>query len=329
MRIDMSALQHRLIAANSIQIHVAEQGSGPAVLFCHGFLETWYAWRHQLPALADAGFRAIAPDMRGYGQTDRPAGAGQYSVWHLVGDMVGLLDALEIERAIIVGNDWGATVAWQAALLRPDRFHAVAAFGVPLMGRAPMPPSRLFPQNEQALFYTLYLQQQDGPQAELERDVRETLGKLLLAASADGAVNPFSMVARQSGMLAPLPSVALPDWLSEADLQVYVDAYARSGFGGALNYYRNLDRNWELQAALSGMQLAVPALFMAGERDPGLQMPGMRDIIDAMSQLAPGLVLSELVADCGHWIQQEQPALVNAALVVFANSVEAKTIGAK
>ncbi|MRW83564.1 alpha/beta fold hydrolase [Pseudoduganella sp. FT26W] len=325
----MSALQHRLIAANGIQMHVAEQGGGPAVLFCHGFLETWYAWRHQLPALAGAGFRAIAPDMRGYGQTDRPAGADQYSVWHLVGDMVGLLDALDIERAIIVGNDWGATVAWQAALLRPDRFHAVAAFGVPLMGRAPMPPSQLFPQNEQALFYTLYLQQQDGPQAELERDVRETLGKLLLSASGEGAVNPFSMVARLSGMLAPLPSAALPAWLSEADLQVYVDAYARSGFGGALNYYRNLDRNWELQAALSGMQLAVPALFMAGERDPGLQMPGMSDIIDAMIQLAPGLVRSELVADCGHWIQQEQPALVNAALVAFANSVEAKTIGAK
>jgi pimeloyl-ACP methyl ester carboxylesterase len=275
-----------------------------------------------LSALAAAGYRAIAPDLRGYGDTAGPAALEQYAIWHLVGDMLAVLDARGIERAVIVGNDWGATLAWHAALLRPDRFHAVAAFGVPLMPRAPLAPSQLFPQNEQALFYTLYFQQPDIAEAELQRDLRQTLLKLLVGASADGEINPFGMVPRHTGMLAPLPAVTrLPAWLSEADLQVYIDAYSRSGFSGALNYYRNLDRNWQFQAVLDGLRLRVPALFMAGENDPGLLIPGMRELIEGMNKLAPQLWRSELVPDCGHWIQQERPERVNAALLEFLATV--------
>lgn len=307
---------------STLQMQVREQGSGPAVLLCHGFLETSYSWRHQLSALAAAGYRAIAPDLRGYGDTSRPPAVEEYAIWHLVGDMLAVLDARGIERAVIVGNDWGATVAWHAALLRPDRFHAVAAFGVPLMARAPVTPSQLFPHNEHALFYTLYFQQPGKAEAELQLDVRQSLLKLLTGASASGEVNPFGMVSREAGMLAALPAVAqLPAWLGEADLQVYVDAYTRSGFGGALNYYRNLDRNWQFQAVLDGMLLKVPALYMAGEQDPGLRMPGMRDMIDAMDKLAPQLWRREFVPDCGHWIQQERPERVNATLLEFLAAV--------
>lgn len=329
----MHDVKHRTVEANGIRMHVAEQGEGPAVLLCHGFPETWYAWRHQLPALVQAGFRAIAPDLRGFGESDRPRDAGQYSLLHLVGDVVGLLDALEIPSAIIAGNDWGATLAWQAALLRPDRFRGVVASSVPMMGRAPLPPGKLFPATDEALFYTLYFQELGVAEAELEGDVRLALRKILFAASGDagpraegdGTPNPFGMVSRRDGLLAPLPAPAtLPPWLSEADLDVYAEAFTVSGFRGGLNFYRNLDRNWEVDAALRGMKVAVPALYLVGERDVGLTIPGMRQIMDGMPALVPELRGTIVLPECGHWIQQEQPAAYNAAVLPFLQRLRAE-----
>ncbi|RYG61909.1 alpha/beta hydrolase, partial [bacterium] len=203
-------LENRTIETSSLRLNFVEQGEGPLVLLCHGFPETSYSWRHQLSALAEAGFRAVAPDLRGYGATQRSEEIDSYTLFHLVGDMVSLLDALGVEKAVIVGNDWGATLAWQAALMRPDRFHAVAAFGVPMMGQPPVPPTQIFPQTEDALFYTLYFQAPGVAEAEFERDVRLTLRKLLFAASGDAGPreeaatpNPFSMVSRREGLLAP------------------------------------------------------------------------------------------------------------------------------
>lgn len=326
----MSTIQHRHVGANGIRMHVAEQGEGPVVLLCHGFPETWYSWRHQLPVLAENGFRAVAPDLRGYGATGGPASADTYSLIHLVGDMVALLDALQAETAVIAGNDWGASLAWQAALLRPDRFSAVAASSVPMMGRAPLPPGKLFPATDDALFYTLYFQEPGVAEREFERDVRLTLRKLIFAASGDagarvdgdGTPNPFSMVSRRDGLLAPLPSpAALPAWITETDLDVYAEAFAASGFGGPLNWYRNLDRNWELQAALEGMQVRVPALYVVGERDVGLSIPGMRQIMDAMPSLVPNLRDTLVIPQAGHWIQQERPEEYNAALLAFLRSL--------
>lgn len=318
----MADARHRTIDVNGLRMRVTEQGSGPVVLFCHGFPETAYAWRHQLAALAEAGYRAVAPDLRGYGGTDRPARADQYTLFHLVGDVVGLLDALDTPRAVIVGNDWGATLAWQAALMRPDRFRAVAAMGVPMMGQPPRPPTELFPSTADALFYTLYFQVPGVAEAELERDVRASLLKILHGASRDGTQNPFGMVSRVDGMLAPLPvPPTLPSWLTDADLDEYEAAFRASGFAGGLSYYRNLDRNWELQASLRGMRIQVPALYLAGERDPGLAMPGMREIIDAMPQLVPGLTGSHVIAGGGHWIPQEKPDEVSALLISFLRSL--------
>jgi pimeloyl-ACP methyl ester carboxylesterase len=322
----MTELKHRFVETNGIRMHIAEQGQGPCVLLCHGFPETWYSWRHQLPALADAGFHAIAPDLRGYGDTAQPLEIDQYSIFHLVGDMVGLLDALQADDAVIVGNDWGATLAWQAALMRPDRFRAVAAFGVPMMGRPPMPPSKLFPRTNEMLFYTLYFQTPGIAEKEFERDARVTLRKLFFAASGDAGPrkvgddtpNPFGMVSVSRGLLAPLPEPAsLPSWLMKADLDIVAEAFAKSGFNGGLNFYRNMDRNWELQSSLNGLKVMQPALYLVGERDVGLSIPGMREIIAAMPHLVPMLKETIFIPEGGHWIQQEKPAEINLALLSF------------
>src|ERR1700742_157053 len=177
----MTEPTHRVVEANGIRIHVAEQGEGPLVLLCHGFPETWYSWRHQLSTLAESGFRAVAPDMRGYGETESPEAIEQYTLLHLVGDMVGLLDALRAKTAVIVGHDWGAPVAWHAALLRPDRFRGVVGLSVPYRPRGGVAPTTVMPRNPEASFYQLYFQTPGVAEAELERDVRQTFIKLLAA----------------------------------------------------------------------------------------------------------------------------------------------------
>jgi pimeloyl-ACP methyl ester carboxylesterase len=326
----MSTPYQRTIEAQGLRMHLREQGLGPAVLLCHGFPETSYAWRHQLPALAAAGFRAIAPDLRGYGGTASPDGIDQYNLLQLVGDLVGLLDALGVDQAVVVGNDWGATVAWHAALLRPDRFRAAVALSVPMMGQPPVAPTKIFPQTQEALLYTLYFQQPGLAEAEFEPQVRQTLRKILFAASGeagprqpgDGTPNPFGMVSRQQGLLASLPDPAtLPSWLTEADLDTYTAAFSASGFAGGLNYYRNLDRNRELLTPFQGLLVQVPALFMIGQRDVGLSIPGMREIIAAMPRLVPHLRPVVELPAAGHWLQQERPAEVNTTLVAFLQSL--------
>ena len=323
-------MPYRLIDANGIRMNVAQEGEGPLVLLCHGFPETSYSWRHQLASLAEAGFRAVAPDMRGYGKTDSPAEIDQYTVFHLVGDMVGLLDSLEYKTAILVGNDWGATIAWQAALMHPDRVRGVVALGVPMMGRSPVPPTQLFPQTDDALLYALYFQVPGTAEAEFERDVPTTLRKLLYGASGDagprrehdGTPNPFGMVSRRNGLLTPLPNPAqLPTWLTEKDLDSFATAFAHSGFHGGLNYYRNLDVNWRLQASLEGKTVEIPALYLVGERDVGLSIPGMQEIIAAMPHLGPRLKETIVLPGCGHWAPQERPQEVSTAIVEFARSL--------
>src|SRR5438067_2681210 len=177
-----STISHRFIETNGIRMHLAEQGKGPLVLLCHGFPESWYSWRHQLRALAAAGYHAVAPDQRGYGQTDRPAEFEAYTQLHLVGDVIGLLDALGEEQAVIVGHDWGGPVAWNSALLRPDRFRAVVGLSVPFIPRRPDRPSAAYPQTDDAIFYQAYFQIPGVAEKELERDVRATIRRGLYSA---------------------------------------------------------------------------------------------------------------------------------------------------
>ena len=326
----MSSVQHRTVETNGIRLHVAEQGSGPVVVLCHGFPESWYSWRHQLAALAEAGFHAVAPDMRGYGQTDRPAEIEAYTLLHLVGDMVGLLDALGVESAVIAGHDWGAPVAWHAALLRPDRFRAVIGLSVPYWPRRPVRPTTAMPQNDEALFYQLYFQEPGAAEAELDRDVRQTVRRVLYSASGDrvrgalgsGRPGDVGMVPRQGGFLSHMADPeTLPPWLTEADVDFYAGEFARTGFRGGLNWYRNIDRNWELLAPFAGARVQVPALYVAGDRDLVVAFRGMDQLLPNLGRLVPNLRKTLMLPGCGHWTQQERPAEVNAAMLDFLDSL--------
>lgn len=315
----MPDIQHRTVEANGLRMHLAECGEGPVVVLCHGFPETWYSWRHQLRALGAAGYRAVAPDMRGYGRTDAPDAIEHYTLLHLVGDMVALLDALGAEQAVIVGHDWGAPVAWHAALLRPDRFRAVIALSGPFRPRPPASPTTRMPQDAAHQFYQLYFQPEGVAEAELDPAPRPFLRGLLVAASGDAQPGgDIGMVPRATGMLALLPDPpALPAWITEADVDAYAADFAATGFRGGLNWYRNIDRNWALLAAFEGMKVRVPALFIAGERDLVVNFRGARQAIAAMPALVPDLRGSILLPGCGHWTQQERAAEVNAAMLGF------------
>jgi pimeloyl-ACP methyl ester carboxylesterase len=321
----MIEVKHREVETNGIRMHIAESGAGPLVVLCHGFPESWYSWRHQLKALAEAGFHAVAPDMRGYGLTQRPEEIDQYSLLHLVGDMVGLLDALGADAAVIAGHDWGAPVAWHAALLRPDRFRAVVGLSVPFVPRRPARPTSMMPQTEDALFYQLYFQSPGIAEAELERDIRLSIRSLLYSASGDAprrenraANDKVGMVPRRGGFLSPLTNpTSLPYWLTEADVDFYVGEFRRTGFRGGLNWYRNIDRNWELLGPLAGARVTVPALYIAGDRDLVLAFRGMDQIIANLSKFVPQLRGTLLLPSCGHWTQQERAPEVDGAMIDF------------
>ncbi|MEA2890975.1 MAG: hypothetical protein QOI05_1768 [Bradyrhizobium sp.] len=315
---------HRTVNANGIHLHFVEQGEGPLVVLCHGFPESWYSWRHQLVALSAAGFRAVAVDMRGYGQSDRPEPIDQYTLLHLVGDMVGLLDVLGVQQAVIAGHDWGAGVAWHAALLRPDRFRAVIALSIPYLQRSPVAPTLIMPRRKDAVFYPLYFQEPGVAEAELERNVRQTFLKVLGGGSVAGgppersAGGPVGMVSRDGGLLSGRPTpTTLPNWLTEADIDFYVREFERTGFRGGLNWYRNIDRNWEWLAPFEGAKVTVPALYMVGDRDLIMAFPGMDRVIDNLGNNAPQLRGKVILPGCGHWTQQERASEVNAAMIDF------------
>lgn len=321
----MPEVTHRMIETNGIRIHVAEQGTGPLVILCHGFPECWYSWRHQLRALAEAGFRAVAPDLRGYGRSDRPEGVEKYTVLHYLGDIVGLLDAFGVKQAVIAGHDVGATVAWEAALLRPDRFRGVIALSVPFRPRAfggSVPPTTVMPQNDDAVFYQLYFRTPEA-EAALERDVRRTFRSSFYSLSGDrprpaagGAANfaGMGMVPRKGGPLLTDPA-SLPAWVTESDVDFYVGEFTRSGFRGGLAWYRNVDRSWELMAALGGAAVTVPALYIAGDRD--VIVAAFQQFIAKQSILVPKLRPTIMLPGCGHWTQQERAPEVSAAMIEF------------
>ena len=328
----MHEITQRTVETNGIHMHIAECGVGPLVLLCHGFPEAWFSWRHQLHALAEAGFHAVAPTMRGFGDTDQPAEAEQYTMFHLVGDMVGLLGILGSEQAVIAGHDMGAFVAWYAALLRPDRFRAVIGVSVPFPLRSPQRPSATMPRTDDALFYLLYFQS-GLAEEEFARDVRLTIRSLLYTGSADvgGPPRDVTMVKHGTGWLEMMTDPeTLPRWISEQELDFYVEQYTRTGFRGGLNWYRNFDRNWELLAAFADQRVKVPALFVAGDRDLAVSVISGMDpvsqldqITAAMAEFVPHLRTPVVVPECGHWIQQEKPEELNRAMIDFLQKLYA------
>ena len=314
----MPGPSHGFADANGIRIHYVEQGTGPLVLLCHGFPESWYSWRHQLSALAEAGFRAVAPDMRGYGQTSKPDAIEAYSLPHLVGDMVGLLDALGEPHAVIAGHDWGGPVAWHAALLRPDRFRAVISLSVPFRPRGEVRPTSVMPRTAETMFYQLYFQTPGVAEADLEQDIPGALRRILCSGFGDAVADREVGMIPAGGLLAIMPDTpALPSWLTQADLDFYAGEFRRTGFRGPLNWYRNIDRNWEMLAPFRGATVTVPALYMYGDRDVVGRFPGASQTIDNLPRMVPKLHATVRLEKCSHWTQQERPAEVNAAMIAF------------
>ena len=305
--------------ANTIHMRYAEAGSGPLVLLCHGWPESWYSWRHQLQAVSAAGFRAVAPDMRGYGGTQSPEPIDQYTLFHLVGDMAELVKVLGETKAVIVGHDWGAPVAWHAALWRPDLFTAVSAMSVPYAPPGYVDILSALEKLGIDNFYLQYFQKPGVAEAEFERDVRNSLRRIYFSGSGDAPEkSTFGVLKEGGGFLDnTIDPETLPPWLSEADLDYFTGEFKRAGFRGGLNWYRNLARGWELMAPFHGMVIKQPSLFIAGSKDGVLKFPASQKQIAAFPQTLPGIRGTHIIDGAGHWIQQERPKEVNELLVGF------------
>lgn len=313
-------MKHRVLDARGCRIHLVEEGDGPLVLMIHGFPESWYSWRHQIPAVAEAGFRAVAIDVRGYGRSSAPPAIEDYSMLRHVSDNLGVVEELGAASAVIVGHDWGSPIAAHSALLRPDVFHAVALLSVPYSPPGGRRPTDVFAGmgGEDEEFYISYFQEPGRAEAEAELDVRSWLRGFYVAASGDapptGGRGTIATVRRGQMIRDRFPVVEqLPAWLSEEDLDFYVAEFERTGLRGGLNRYRNVDRDWLDLQAWRNRPIEVPALFIAGEKD-GPAIWGAR-AIERHRLTLPGLRGSHILAGCGHWVQQERPAEVSWILV--------------
>jgi len=314
----MAEIIHKFVETNGIRMHVAEAGAGYPVVLCHGFPELWYSWRHQLNTLPAAGFRVIAPDQRGYGETSAPAPTDAYTQRHLVADITGMLDALGLAQCVIVGHDWGGAVAWNAALMAPDRVTRVVGVNTPFFPRAPMKPTELMKLIAGGKFhYILYFQPPGVAEAELERDVRRSLRGFYqepreFAAAMDPGAAPGVWGPAGGGILDRLPDRPHGGFLTAEDFDVFAQAFERTGFRGGLNWYRCIDQSWEESAGLAP-RVTQPALMITAELDPVLRP----ELCNGMEASVPNLRKTVLIKGAGHWTQQEKPAEVNAAILEF------------
>jgi pimeloyl-ACP methyl ester carboxylesterase len=319
----MAETTSRTIRTNGIDMHLDEAGpaDGPLVVLCHGFPELAYSWRHQLPALADAGYHVVAPDQRGYGDTSRPEKIEDYDIVHLHDDLLGLLDELGEEQAVFVGHDWGSMVVWQLALRNPQRVRGVVGMSVPFVPRSQMPPIQIWKQVfTDTWFYILYFQEPGVADEDLGRDAHTTMRRFLCGVSTAGEASAMLSSRDGRGMVERMPEpTALPDWLTQEEVDHYGDVFARTGFTGGLNWYRNFDRNWELTPELDGAKVTVPSAFIGGADDPVLVMAPPTGMEEWLTDFRG----STIVPAAGHWVQQEKPAEVNRALLDFLKTIPA------
>ena len=312
----------RYIEVNDITMRIAEAGDdGPLILLAHGWPESWYSWRHQLKYLSELGYRVVAPDMRGYGGTDAPIAVDDYNIENIAADMVGILDHLGEERAVMVGHDWGAIVAWQTVQFYPNRFDGLIAMSVPFAGRQERSPMvewrETFGDN---FYYILYHNEPNGvAEREYDSNPRELLSRLYLSPrsprESPAITDPRASAGGWIGRLGAPKS--LPSWLSAFDLNYFVGEFERAGFRGGVNYYRNFHRNWELTESLKNAHIGIPTLFIAGERDVVIGGASEARLQGAMSRVVNDLRGVILVPEVGHWVQQEAPDVVNQAMSDF------------
>jgi pimeloyl-ACP methyl ester carboxylesterase len=317
----MEGISSRRLAANGIELDVLESGdaAGPAVVLSHGFPECAWFWRHQLVSLGAVGYHVLAPDQRGYGRSSAPREIPAYGIRELTGDLVGLLDATGHDQGVFVGHDWGAMVVWEVARLHPDRVAAVVGVSVPFVVWPGRPTELMKLRVGDRFFYMLYFQQVGPPERELEADLGRTLRMVLWGGSAAGfrgapeSLPPMEGTGFLSGGVEPPP---LPwAWLTEQDLQRYVDAFAASGFFGPLSWYRNLDANFDVLKDLPPDRVTMPSYFIAGSNDVVLVMDPHG--VERMRNLLPAHRGETIIPDAGHWVQQEAPQAFDDALLGF------------
>lgn len=350
---------HRLLNCRGTRIHAVESGEGPLVVLVHGFPESWYSWRHQIPALAEAGYRVVAIDQRGYGRSSKFRTQESYRIKELVGDIVGVIDAYGEDKAVVVGHDWGAPVAWTFAWLHPERCRAVVGVSVPFAGRGviglPGSPFGEHRPNDYhvelagpgRIWYQDYFSLQDRIIDEIEEDLRGWLwgltytvsGQAMIAATkaaldagADlAAMDPVDVI--RSGPLCMAEGTqlkdafvypdAMPDWFTEADLDFYTAEFERSGFGGPLSFYHNIDNDWHDLADQEGKPLTPPAMFIGGQYDVGTTWGA--EAIERAHEVMTDYRGTHMVADVGHWIQQEAPSETNQLLLEFLATLGGRT----
>jgi pimeloyl-ACP methyl ester carboxylesterase len=307
----MFPLPH-FVTSNGIRMAVFEQGEGPAVIMVHGFPELAFSWRHQIPALADAGFRAIAPDMRGYGQTESPTGVACYAVAELIQDLLGLLDAKDLERAVFIGHDWGALLLWQMAMLAPERIEQLVILNIPHIPRPPIDPITLMRSKFGDDFYIVNFQQSDEADIAFAANPGHFIDVMMRKNQIARA--EFDQLPPQMKVLSLLKAMARQEssgdaLLSDEERAYFVNAFTHAGFTNPINWYRNWTRNWE---ALEGVDqvIDVPTLFI-GAADDVIIAP---EQIEAMKPWVKDLTL-KMLEPCGHWTQQEHPNEVNRLII--------------
>ena len=311
---------------NGLSMRIAQAGpeDGPLVILVHGWPELWYSWRYQIPALADAGYRVIVPDMRGYGGTDAPEAITAYDIEHLTDDIVALVDTYGRETATLVGHDWGAAVTWYSVALHPERFDGLVAMSVPFPRRSKVPPTEAMKKRfGDNFYYMLYFQEPGVAEGEFDAD---PLGLLARAyQSPDTPREPPAVTDPKASAGGFLPRRGLPkeqpDWLSEEDLNYYVENFEASGFRGGINYYRNLDRNWELTPQLADAEITIPVKFLAGEEDLVIAGANEEQLRAMMSPVVKDLQDVVLYPNTGHWVQQEEAEAVNREILSFLDAL--------
>ncbi|KAL1339698.1 hypothetical protein HN51_027965 [Arachis hypogaea] len=320
----MDTIKRRTVEVNGIKMHVAEKGEGPVVLFLHGFPELWYSWRHQILGLSSLGYRTIAPDLRGYGDTEAPGSVTSYTCFHLVGDVVALIDSLGVEKVFVVGHDWGAIIGWYLCLFRPDRVKAYVCLSVPFrpfLGRDPkIKTVDAFRAACGDDFYICRFQEPEKMESEFARVDTAYLFKNILTTRLTEA--PIFPKGEYGNGFNPNPQETLPSWLSEQDIAYYVSKFENTGFTGAINYYRNLNINWELTAPWTGVGISnVPVKFIIGSVDLVYNFPGVKEYIHNGGFKKDVPNLEEVVVQNGvaHFNNQEAAEDVNNHIYQFIN----------
>jgi len=322
---DVAEPTFRMIETNGINMRIAEMGEGPLVLLIHGWPESWYSWRHQMPVLAAAGYHVVAPDMRGYGKTDAPEKVEDYDIVQLTADVAGIVDAMGEESAALMGHDWGSIIAWNCMLLHPNRFSSLVAMSVPYGGRG---DQSLVDQLKSAygdnFFYILYYQDYGVAEKEFDADPRGILSALYLSPDSPREAPEVTDPKASAGGWIPRLGApkGLPDWLSQEELDYYVNEFTDAGFRGGINYYRNFHRNWEITPQLSGAKVKQPVLFLAGEKDIVIRGAKAEQLKGLMSGATEDLRDVVIIPEIGHWVQQEAPEETNAAVLTFLDGLK-------